>query len=201
MNKKEFVEALLGAADGDAADNEPKRDVYNDAELLRDGFATFNHQYDFKRGMIVGERSSCSLLRKRGKSSASVRDRYQSSVALAEAWRPVYPVPDMTSFLCPYLGGEVQLSGEREAHIAERHPDLLPEHRERIGTTLADPDQVRRSRRFGAAKLFSRWFSDVKGGKHVVVVVVSSGGDGRHWIIRAYITRKLAEGEVEWARS
>ena len=107
----------------------------------------------------------------------------------------------MTRFFCAYLGGEVQLSGEREAHIAERHPDLLPEHRERIGTTLADPDQVRRSRRFGAAKLFSRWFSDVKGGKHVVVVVVSSGEDGRHWIITAYITRKLAEGEVEWARS
>ena len=58
---------------------------------------------------------------------------------------------------------------------------------------------MRRSRRFGAAKLFSRWFSDVKGGKHVVVVVVSSG-EG-HWIITAYITRKLAEGEVEWARS
>jgi hypothetical protein len=53
----------------------------------------------------------------------------------------------------------------------------------------------------GAAKLFSRWFSDVKGGKHVVVVVVSSGEDGGHWIITAYITRKLAEGEVEWARS
>jgi hypothetical protein len=62
----------------------------------------------------------------------------------------------MMRFFCAYLGGEVQLSGEREAHIAERHPDLLPEHRERIGTTLADPDQVRRSRRFGAAKLFSR---------------------------------------------
>jgi hypothetical protein len=108
---------------------------------------------------------------------------------------------DMTRFSCAYLGGDVELSGEREAHIAQRHPDLLPEHRERIGITLAEPDQVRRSGRFGAAKLFSRWFSDVKGGKHVVVVVVSSGEDGRHWITTAYITRKLAEGEVEWARS
>jgi hypothetical protein len=92
-------------------------------------------------------------------------------------------------------------SAEREAHIAERHPDLLPEHRDRIGTTLADPDQVRRSRRFGAAKLFSRWCSDVKGGKRIVVVVVSLAEDGRHWIITAYIARKLAEGEVEWVRS
>jgi hypothetical protein len=78
------------------------------------------------------------------------------SVALAEAWRMVYPARQNDAIFLRYLGGEVQLSGEREVHIAERHPDLLPEHRERIGTTLADPDQVRRSRRFGAAKLFSR---------------------------------------------
>jgi len=99
------------------------------------------------------------------------------------------------------LRGDVQLSREREAHVAERHPDLLPEHRDRIITTLADPDQVRRSRRFGAAKLFSRWFSDLKDGKHVVVVVVSEGGNGRHWIITAYLARKLVEGEIEWSRS
>lgn len=108
---------------------------------------------------------------------------------------------DMPAFFCAYLGGEVQLSEEREAHIAERHPDLLPEHRDRIGTVLVDPDQVRSSRRFGAAKLFSRWFSEVKGGKHVIVVVVNSGEGGRHWIITAYIARKLAEGEVEWTRN
>jgi hypothetical protein len=95
----------------------------------------------------------------------------------------------------------VQLGEERESHIAERHPDLLPAYRDRIPTTLADPDQVRRSRRFGNARLFSRWHSDVKGGKHVVVVVVSTEDDGRHWIIAAYSARKLAEGEVEWARS
>ena len=90
--------------------------------------------------------------------------------------------------------------GTRRAY-SQASPDLVPEHRERIGATLADPDQVRRSPRFGAAKLFSRWFSDEKGGKHVIVVVVSPGDDGRHWIITAYIARKLAEGEVEWARS
>ncbi len=55
---------------------------------------------------------------------------------------------------------------------------------------------MRRSRRFGAAKLFSRWFSDLKGGKHVVVL--GEGGNGRHWIITAYMARELAEGEIEW---
>jgi hypothetical protein len=94
------------------------------------------------------------------------------------------------------------LTEERERHIAERHPDLLPEHRERLAETLADPDQVRRSVRFGAAKLFSRFYTDLGRGKHVVVVVVSQRDPGeRHWIITAYIARKLAEGEVEWSRA
>ena len=105
----------------------------------------------------------------------------------------------MTRYPCPYLKGEVEFTQERESHIAERHPDMLPEHRDRIGETLAEPDQVRRSVRFGSARLFSRWYTDLRQGKHVVVVVVSEvDASERHWIITAYIARRLAEGEVEW---
>jgi hypothetical protein len=79
---------------------------------------------------------------------------------------------------------------------------LLPEHRERVAETLADPDQVRRSSRFGNARLFARWSESVRGGKHVVVVVVSDTTPrDRRWIVTAYLARKLAEGEVEWQRS
>lgn len=108
----------------------------------------------------------------------------------------------MLRFACPYLKGDVELSEEREHHIGERHPDLLPQHRERIMETLSDPDQVRRSDRLAGAKLFSRWYNDLRGGKHVVVVVVTECNPrGRHWIITAYMARRLAEGEVEWGRS
>ena len=108
----------------------------------------------------------------------------------------------MARFPCPYLGGEVELTDERERHIAETHPDLLPEHRDRIVGTLADPDRVRRSARFATARLFERWYDDLRGGKHVVVVAVTENGPtGRHWIVTAYLARKLAEGEVEWKRS
>ena len=106
-----------------------------------------------------------------------------------------------TRFPCPYLDAEVELTDERERHIVERHPDLLPEHRQLIVDTLANPDQVRRSTRFASARLFTRWFESVRGGKYVVVVIVSeSAPGGRHWIITAYIARKLAEGEIEWKR-
>jgi hypothetical protein len=108
----------------------------------------------------------------------------------------------MRRFPCPYLKGEVDLTEERERHIAERHPDLLPDHMEQVRETLADPEQVRRSVRFGNATLFSRWHADARNGKHVVVVVVSDlDAANRHWIVTAYLSRKLAEGEVEWKRN
>ncbi len=108
----------------------------------------------------------------------------------------------MTRYPCPYLHGEVELGEERERHVAERHPDLLPEHRDRLAAALADPDLVRRSERFGNALLFSRWYDDLRTGKHVVVVVVSASEiAGRHWVVTAYLARALKGGTVEWRRS
>jgi hypothetical protein len=103
---------------------------------------------------------------------------------------------------CPYLGADVELSEERERHVRNRHPDLLPTHRERMIEAVADPDQVRRSARVGNAKLFSKWHTDLRGGNYVVVVVVSDPGQKTPpWIITAYIARKLKEGEIEWRKS
>ena len=50
-------------------------------------------------------------------------------------------------FSCPYLAGEVELTEEREKHIGDRHPELLPEFRDRIRVALAEPHEVRRSAR------------------------------------------------------
>lgn len=107
----------------------------------------------------------------------------------------------MRTFACPYLAGNVELTDEREEHIALNHPDLLPEHLAQLGETLARPDEVRRSLRMSAARVFYRWFADVRHSKHVAVVVVSDPAGQRHWIITAYITRRIANGEIEWSRS
>ena len=108
----------------------------------------------------------------------------------------------MAQFPCPYLKGGVDLTVERDRHIAERHPDLLPAHYNLVATTLAAPDLVRRSPCLGNARLFSRRFDHIRGGKHVVVVVVSDPAPGRrHWIVTAYFARRLAEGETEWQRN
>lgn len=108
----------------------------------------------------------------------------------------------MQSFPCPYLNGEVELTDERETHILHTHPDLLPEYLAQVGQTLADPDQVRRSARMSAARLFCRWFENIRQGKYVVVVVVSEAAPvERHWVITAYITRRLTNGEIEWLKT
>lgn len=91
----------------------------------------------------------------------------------------------MTRFPCPSLHGEIELTEERERHIAETHPDLLPADLERIAGTLPDPDEIRRSTRFAGAKRFARWYDDLRGGKHVVVVVVTEAAVRRHRIVTA----------------
>ena len=108
----------------------------------------------------------------------------------------------MQTFPCPYLKGEVELTDEREVHIAQTHPDLLPEYLPQVKQTLADPDQVRRSVRMSGARIFYRWFDDVRQGKYVVVVVVSEAAPTeRNWIITAYVTRHLMNGEIEWQKN
>ena len=107
----------------------------------------------------------------------------------------------MGRLFCPHLGAEIELSEERERHILERHPELKPNYGQWIAATLEDPDEIRRSTRFGRARLFSRWYPEVRAGKHVVVVVVSDPDPvRRHWIITAYTARRLAGGDPEWRR-
>jgi hypothetical protein len=113
-------------------------------------------------------------------------------------------VPDATPrrFPCPWLDADVELTDERELHIRDRHPELLPAHRTALAEVLAAPEVIRKSSRSPSARLFSRWYTDVRQGRHVVVVVLSEHTDpARHWIVTAYMTRRLAAGETEWLRS
>ena len=50
-------------------------------------------------------------------------------------------------FPCPHLNATVELSPEREQHIAITHPGTLPDYLEQLQETLANPDQIRQSER------------------------------------------------------
>jgi hypothetical protein len=102
---------------------------------------------------------------------------------------------------CPRLNSVVECTAERESHIIQRHPDLLPEHSEKIGMALSDPDQVLWDADYPGTRLFARWFGDVLGGKNVVVVVASSESpEPRHWVVTAFLSRKPPRGTLEWKR-
>ena len=100
----------------------------------------------------------------------------------------------MELFYSPHLNANVELSDERERHIAQGHPDLLPEFRSLLFEVLQLPDRARISSRYPNATLFSRYFPNVRGGKHIIVVVVSEPSINRHWIVTAYLSRQLSEG-------
>jgi len=108
----------------------------------------------------------------------------------------------MESFYCPYLKADVELTPERRQHIESKHPELLPDHRDYLAQTLTNPDEVRWDGRFPNTRIFTRWFGQLLWGKHLAVVVVrDKQTDDRHWIVTAYVTGTLRQGETEWKRN
>jgi hypothetical protein len=65
-----------------------------------------------------------------------------------------------------------------------------------IEQTLLNPDEVR----FEKTLLFSRWFSDIRRGRFLVVAVVSdqrtAALDDRHWIVTAYLSNTVTQEHV-----
>jgi hypothetical protein len=104
------------------------------------------------------------------------------------------------------LAANVELTDERAAHIAARHPELANRLAETVSRTIGDPDEVRIDPRFPRTRLFSRWFEDLLSGRILVVATVTdepgSGqpGTGRHWVVTAYAARRLTKGTIEWSR-
>ncbi|OQY44148.1 MAG: hypothetical protein B6247_30680, partial [Candidatus Parabeggiatoa sp. nov. 2] len=106
-----------------------------------------------------------------------------------------------TLFPCPYLQREVILTLEREQHITERHPDLLPQYKQYLAETLLKPLLMRRSRRANNALLFSRWFDEIRRGHYVVISVITDTVPNIHpWIITAHLSRRMSKGDIIWQR-
>ena len=105
----------------------------------------------------------------------------------------------MTWFECPFLGVPVELTEEREHHIAEEHPELLPEHLEDLRGTLATPDITFVRRDGPPSRLFAKWIAGGRRGRYLVAIVVTTpldSGAPRHWIVTSYFARRI--GVREW---
>jgi hypothetical protein len=89
------------------------------------------------------------------------------------------------------------LTDERESHIQSQHSDLLPGFRALLLDTIAQPEAVYVSARDPEALLLTRWFDHLLGGKHIVVIVTRDAGS-RHWVVTAFLARRLPKGLTRW---
>ena len=100
--------------------------------------------------------------------------------------------------LTDFNGTDVRLTDERFQHITDSHPSVL-ELSDAIAETLTSPDVVRLSSWNADTRLYYRWYTETKyNDKYVCVVVVVTEDDA--WIITAYLTDAIKQGELLWER-
>ena len=104
----------------------------------------------------------------------------------------------MEAFQCPYLGGAVELSDNRERHIQTDHSGLPLDVFNYIAGTLASPDLILRKRPTDGTIRFYRWYYDLN--KYMVVVVVVDEATPRYWIVTAFVSHRIQRGETLWRR-
>ena len=93
------------------------------------------------------------------------------------------------------FGNEIQLTDERLEHI-RLHPEMENMISE-IAVTLKFPKYIKRSRSDDDVNLFYRFYNDTMvGGKWLCVVVKMDG----LFVITAYLTDKIKQGEDLWPR-
>ena len=94
----------------------------------------------------------------------------------------------VTWFECPYLGGRVEFTGERERHVRRRHREVVGDGLTGVRLTLLDPDAVYRRLWRPTELLFWKAFDEPTPGKQIVVVTVEEEpsferpDSSRHWV-------------------
>jgi len=89
------------------------------------------------------------------------------------------------------IGKIVELTSERKNHIIEFHPDVKP-YFFKFKEILKDPDEIRKSRYDPEVLLFYKYFSNLKGGKYLTIVVKVNK---RNFILTCYLTDRIISGE------
>ena len=91
------------------------------------------------------------------------------------------------------LGFHVKLTDERYFHIITRHPEILDKENE-LKAALENPEFIKRSLDDSNILLFYK----ASGKEYIVVVVKDAGGGG--FILTAYITDFIKEGDIVWKK-
>ena len=97
-----------------------------------------------------------------------------------------------------FQGQQVRLTARQWRHILNAHPDMVSME-PAIRETLESPEEVRRSRDDpNTVKLYYRRYPAPPSSKMVCVIVKSLESDA--FILTAYQTYKVIEGELIWRK-
>jgi hypothetical protein len=95
-------------------------------------------------------------------------------------------------------GRRIRLTGERQEHIADVHPEMSGQA-EKVDETLLSPDVVVRSRTDQAVELFYRHYNATPvTSKYMCVLVKSTAED--LFVITAYFTDSIKRGDRLWEK-
>ena len=92
----------------------------------------------------------------------------------------------------------IDLTGERQRHIENDHPEMAGQI-EKIKQTLLEPEQIVRSRIDPEVELFYRYYDNTPVSEKYLCVVLKTLID-RRFIITAYFTDTVKEGDVLWEK-
>jgi len=96
-----------------------------------------------------------------------------------------------------YRGHQIELTQERWRHIVTEHPEIRG-FKKILSEILSEPDLVKRSKKDKEVLLYYRYYSDILGGKYLLVVAKIQG---RPFVLTCYITDRVKEGDVIWQKS
>ena len=98
-----------------------------------------------------------------------------------------------------YQGQPIRLPDERWEHIISPSHSHMAAMRELVVKTLQDPDVVSKSNNDpDTVNLYYKWFDSTAVGERWVCVVVKFLDDGDAFVMTAYATSQIREGEEIW---
>lgn len=93
------------------------------------------------------------------------------------------------------FGEEVHLNREKFIHIKQKHPEVKS-FIEKIPEVLKLPDLVKLSKKDAEVHLYYKFYNEIFGGKHLLVVTNSK----RKTILTVFVTDKIKVGETIWQK-
>lgn len=91
------------------------------------------------------------------------------------------------------FGRQIRLTEERWQHMIERHPEIK-NHLSKIQTTIQNPDVIIANHYNRNERYYHKYFKSLK--NYLIVIIEYR----KHFIITAFIARKIKKGEILWKR-